>query len=1076
MCVLMVVLLGVACTHATEPDLWGLVPSQFAGLKLEVFPNFLPPGAVPDLIASISSKWEDSQHQLVFFVVQTEPADSIELITEAVADVTAGVLAGKAWLPEWSWVPSNETIADRRVMVRVSEGMGYGFPTFAGVVAWTEGSLGFGFALCGAADEYSRETLLACVTAWISGQDLAQMPARHDDDPESPYALFRNSRDLQYFQPAASADCARQALDAFVRADLPLWIAAAKLQLGRMLLESHRLSDAAGHLNDARESFQDLQSMMGEVTALISLSTLHYLQGDLASALENVDSAYAAALRLREEPSILTSDIRTLQGCIYFGATLWHKARQSFEEALAQDEAMGDLSRVARDENNLAVFSFATGDFPSAFDRLHRSFTIRPYIVSSAHVPTWSELQDRLRDTMPPEAATWWTAPPLSLILSSAEGQKAEMNLASAYVQLGLLDEARALLDYLTQMQEAFIAVRGAASSWVSLATISYAVSAVDYLSGSLDDAIESANRALHYSKRWGRAEPVLFTELLLARLQLEAGKIDEVFAMVASSLERCFGPEEPSQRKIALLLAGTCPSIEEADVVHWTYAWQFAALLADAFTRAGSPEEALEVAQCALLLLEEAFERSQAGTQDLSSIWPLQWQHPFQVCVNLQMDLGEVEDAHRTAESAKARTFLNAVQATSLLTGQPWVSPADIEAGCQAAIDSLRDREAVFEYFTTDEAVFLWVITTDEITGLRLPYPRSDLLQDVLEIRRLMESPTLTVAGRTRLQTLGRSLYERLIRPGVESLPGADTETLIMIPSGPLWYLPFAALPLSDEDAALPGSTTGTGYLVDEYALAYLPSLATLPLLDPEGRLLGDARFLGLANPTLSDEQTMQLGTDTYQYKQLEDTAWSVARTLGGSQTDVVVGDAASERFAKSEIGTHEIILFACHGSFDALNPLYSKLYLSPSGEDDGNYFAWEVLTAERLDADMVILAACETLLPALRKLAGTQGEEPIDLADLNPWLIEKLTTGDEVVGFPQAFLSLGADAVLGTLWQANPGAVEMLLQAFAENLSSGLPWAKALQKAQHRLMRDFGSFAHPWFWAPFQLIGAWR
>ena len=1076
-CSLVVVLLAVAWAHGAEPDLWGLVPTRFAGLKLQLTPNFLPAGAIPHLVGSISSKWEDDQHNLLFYVVQAEPAQSIDSITKTIADVSASVLAERAWLPEWSWVPSEETIAERTVTVRLAEGMGYGFPTFAGVAAWTEGNLGFGLALSGAADECSRETLLACVAAWISEQELEHLPLRGADDPDSPFALFRNSRGLQYFEPSASAEYAKQALDAFQRADVPLWIAAAELQLGRMLLESRQLHEASDRLGAAYEGFQSMRSEMGQVTALISLGMLDHLQGDPVSALDRIDAAYALALALRQEPSTLTSDIHTLRGCVYFGATLWHRARQSFEEALAQDEEMGDLSRVARDENNLAVFSFATGDYPSAFDRLHRSSAIRPYIVSSARVPTWSELQDRLRDIVPPQASAWWTAPPLSLIRSSAQGHETEMNLAAAYVQLGLLDEARTLLEYLTQMEEATIAVRGAASSWIALSTISYATSAVDYLSGRLDDAVEAASRALHYAKLWGRTEPLLFTELLLGRLRLEAGEIDEAFASIASSLERCFSPSESSQRKVALLLTGSCPEIEEGDVVHWTYAWQFATLLADTLAKVGSPEKALEAAECAIALLEKAFERSQAGTEDLSSVWPLQWQHPFQVCVNLQMELGRVDEAHRTAESAKARTFLNAAQAASLLTVQPWVSSVDIKAGCQAAIDSLREREVVFEYFTTDDAVFLWVITPDEMTGLRLPYRRNDLLLDVLEMRRLIESATLTVAEQARLQAVGRSLYERLVLPGMVSLPDDRATTLVLIPSGPLWYLPFAALPLPAAGRAPAGNGIGTEYLAEEYAIAYLPSLATQPLLEFERGTPDDAwRLLGFANPTLSHEQTLELGSETYLYAQLEDAALAFARSLGGSQADVVVGDGASERFAKSEIRAHEVILFACHGSFDPLNPLYSKLYLSPTDEDDGYYHAWEVLSAERLNADIVILAACETLLPALKKLAGTMGQEQEDLGQLNPWLLEQLTTGDEVAGFPQAFLSLGASAVIGTLWQANPDAIEKLLGAFAENLGNGLPWAKALQKAQHRLLTGSGGFTHPWFWAPFQLIGSWR
>jgi len=1070
--------LCAASASAAESDLRDLVPTQFAGLRFQVTPDFLPAGVVPDLVASIASKWEDDMHKLVFYVVRASSEETIGSIAEAVASVTASVLADSAWLPEWSWIPSTESVKARRVEIRLAEGMGYGAPTFAAVASWTDGNLAFGLSLSGPADEYSRDVLLTCVAAWISGREVARMPTR-DDDPKSPYALFRNSRDLAFFRPAASADYAREALEGFRRADLPLWIAAAELQLGRMLLESSRLDEAEEHLTAARESFADLESGMGEATALIALATADHLRGNPARALERADAAYALAIGLREEPSMLTSDIRALQGCVYFGATLWHKAREFFEQALAQDEEMDDRTRAARDESNLAVFSLATEDYPGAFDRLRRAVAIRPYVTSSVRVPTWSEVQDRLRDVVPPAAATWWVAPPLSLIPASAQGYEMEMNLASAYVQLGLLDDAHSLLEHLLQAEEAAAAVRGGASSWIGLANLSYATSATEYLSGELDDSIRSAERALHYANRWGREVPVLYTELLLGHLRLEAGAVEDVLAIVADALARCFTDDEAAQEKVALLLEGACPAIVDSDVDHWTYAWQFASLLASTLDTTGDPVAALQAAECALGLLEEAFERSQAGTQDLTSVWPLPWRQPFETCVRLQMDAGETTAALQTAESAKARSFLNTIRATSILGDPGWVSAADIDVGSRTAIDSLQEREAVFEYFATDDALFLWVVTADETIGLHLPYPRADVLRDTLTFRQLIESPGDTIADRARLQTLGRTLYDRLVQPGVEHLASRNTNTLILIPSGPLWYLPFAALPVPIDASAddTLGTSSASGCLVDEYTLAYLPSLSSAPHLGAGAAAPSDWDLLGLANPVLSEDQIGRLGTASPQFAQLEDAARGFAAALGVAGDDIVVGDAATERLAKSGLATHQAILFACHGSFDALNPLYSTLYLSAGGQDDGDYHAWEVLSEEPLDADLVILAACETLLPALKHAAGMQGEEDADPATLNPWLLERLTTGDEVVGFSQAFLSRGADTVVGTLWQANPDAVEQLLQAFAENLSAGLPRAKALQKAQHRLIGDGqGPFSHPWLWAPFQSIGAWR
>jgi CHAT domain-containing protein len=70
----------------------------------------------------------------------------------------------------------------------------------------------------------------------------------------------------------------------------------------------------------------------------------------------------------------------------------------------------------------------------------------------------------------------------------------------------------------------------------------------------------------------------------------------------------------------------------------------------------------------------------------------------------------------------------------------------------------------------------------------------------------------------------------------------------------------------------------------------------------------------------------------------------------------------------------------------------------------------------------------------------------------------------------------SSGAEAVLGTLWLANPTAIGKLLTSMAEyHKSEGNTWVQALTKAQRDLIEG-NTFKNPWFWAPYQLIGRWR
>lgn len=143
-----------------------------------------------------------------------------------------------------------------------------------------------------------------------------------------------------------------------------------------------------------------------------------------------------------------------------------------------------------------------------------------------------------------------------------------------------------------------------------------------------------------------------------------------------------------------------------------------------------------------------------------------------------------------------------------------------------------------------------------------------------------------------------------------------------------------------------------------------------------------------------------------------------------------------------------------------------------------DGDYHAWEAMLTDHRGTELVMLAACETLLPAFRNLQGAMGvlsgQDPEDV-ELSTDQLEQIVVGDEVVGLARAFLSSGADSVLGTLWQANPGAIEELLVAMCAHHQAGMTWGQALRNAQEDLIVN-ATYGNVWFWAPYQLIGRWR
>jgi CHAT domain-containing protein len=102
-------------------------------------------------------------------------------------------------------------------------------------------------------------------------------------------------------------------------------------------------------------------------------------------------------------------------------------------------------------------------------------------------------------------------------------------------------------------------------------------------------------------------------------------------------------------------------------------------------------------------------------------------------------------------------------------------------------------------------------------------------------------------------------------------------------------------------------------------------------------------------------------------------------------------------------------------------------------------------------LDADLVVLSACQTGLGDLTQAEGT-------------------------VGLARAFLARGARSVLVTLWSVTDEATELLMRRFYGHWLGDVDRpskAEALRRAQGDVRRAPG-FAHPRYWAAFQLVGA--
>ncbi|MCJ7704740.1 MAG: CHAT domain-containing protein, partial [Desulfobacterales bacterium] len=367
--------------------------------------------------------------------------------------------------------------------------------------------------------------------------------------------------------------------------------------------------------------------------------------------------------------------------------------------------------------------------------------------------------------------------------------------------------------------------------------------------------------------------------------------------------------------------------------------------------------------------------------------------------------------------------------------------------------IQTLLDREtALIEYFVGMESGFIFLVTQEKVLAVPLGTDPDKLFQKIREFRiRTVEGITL---DRLVMKTYEKSLselYEMVIQPIEREISGK--KHLVIVPHGMLHYLPFQAL-LSRERK----------YLMESFTISYLPSATVLKYA--RGRNKGNrVDIFAVGNPI----------TDLPPLPAAEQEAQEVSALF--EKKLLLIGRQATKTSVKSQSPKYDLLHLSTHGEMIELNPLKSNLRFTPSEKDDGKLTVSEIFDME-IKANLVTLSACETGL-----VRGEGGDFP---------------QGDDLVGLSRAFIHAGAPAVIASLWMVSDESTVELMRAFYRNLKS-MSKSEALRKAQLDLMKSSIRFhvergsggitqsinyqqdmliecSHPYFWAPFILLGDWR
>ncbi len=365
-----------------------------------------------------------------------------------------------------------------------------------------------------------------------------------------------------------------------------------------------------------------------------------------------------------------------------------------------------------------------------------------------------------------------------------------------------------------------------------------------------------------------------------------------------------------------------------------------------------------------------------------------------------------QVEAADREYRAFLERVRKENLEQASLMSVEP-VTLAEIQR-------LLPEGTTLLEYFIADQGVVVWVVDRQRAKVVRLPGNRAALVEEVRQFRTALAER----APLERIEERARALHDRLLTAARAEIRG---DRLLIVPHDVLHYLPFGAL-----------RSGGGKWLMEDYALATLPSASVLKYLGGKGGQAGD-RVLAVGNPDVGAGLNLRYA---------EREARLVGQRYPGST--VLVRAAATEAQAKALLPGAGLVHFALHADLSEDDPLSSALLLVPGGGEDGRLEVRELFGLE-LNARLVVLSACETGLG-------------------------KLSRGDELVGLQRAFLYAGTPAVVTTLWKVDDRASYELMREFYDRLKAAPP-ADALRGAQRAVLTQY---PHPFAWAAFGVTGA--
>lgn len=467
----------------------------------------------------------------------------------------------------------------------------------------------------------------------------------------------------------------------------------------------------------------------------------------------------------------------------------------------------------------------------------------------------------------------------------------------------------------------------------------------------------------------------------------------------------------EYSQAKQATEQALALAVNANAPDISYQWQWQLGRL----FQAQGNIQEAIAVETAAVATLQDIRSDLVATNEDIQFSFRESVEPIYRNLVGLLLSNNPNQE-----NLIQARETIESLQLAEL---ENYFREACIDAKPKK-IDQIDNNAAVIYPIILDDR--LAVITS--LPHSPLTYHEQKISEDEIEaiLEKMLQSFNPIFSNKQRLE-LSQQLYDWLIEPNEAQFTQQDIETLVFVLDGSLRNLPMAAL------------YNGDKYLIEKYRVALTPGLQLLEPTSLDNSKL-KAVVAGLSQPNQGFAALPGVETEVSEISQRIPT-----QTLLNTEfTDESLRD--SIRATSSPL-----VHLATHGQFSS-NP------------EETFIVTWD---------DQIKVKEFEDLL---RAREGQVAAQPIELLVMSAC---QTATGDKraALGIAGVAVRSGARSTLATLWSVKDDSTVVLIDEFYQNLvdeDRDNTKSEALRQAQIALINS-EDFKHPFYWAPFILVGNW-